>query len=49
VSVPRRNTKREVFDLALVNPIDNRKEAIRLYHARGACFNPYNDFFRRQT
>jgi hypothetical protein len=47
VFVPRQNTKREVSNLASMNPIDSRKEAIRLYQARGAYFNPYRDFFRR--
>jgi hypothetical protein len=35
--------------LASANPSESRKDANRLYQARGACFSPYRDFFRRQT
>jgi hypothetical protein len=49
VSEPRRKTNREVSDLASANPSESRKDANRLYQARGACFSSYRDFFRRQT
>jgi hypothetical protein len=37
MSEPRRKTNREVSDLASANPSESRKDANRLYQARGAC------------
>jgi hypothetical protein len=49
MSVPRQKIKSEVSDFASMNPRDVRYVANWLYQARGACFSPYKDLFRRHT
>jgi hypothetical protein len=39
----------DMSDFASMNPREVRYVANQLYQARGACFSPYKDLFRRQT
>jgi len=49
VDEPRRRTNREESERVSTNPMERRKPAMRVNHARGACRRPYRERERRQT
>jgi hypothetical protein len=45
----RERINKEVSPLDAWNPIENKNSLNQLYQARGACFKPYRDLWRRHT